>query len=48
MLHPFVQFDEEVGLPALDLASGVQPAAQHFQLVAIDPAISQDIVFDLA
>ncbi len=48
MLHPLVQLDEEVGLPALDLAAGVKLLAQDFQILATDRAIGQDVVFDLS
>jgi hypothetical protein len=48
VLHPLVQFDEEVGPTAVDLTAGVNLLAQHFQLVAIDLASGQDDLLDLS
>src|ERR1041385_7326316 len=48
MLNPFVQFDEEVGPSAVDLPVDVNSLAQHFQVMAIDLAMGQDVVFDLS
>jgi hypothetical protein len=48
VLHPLVQFDEEVGLRAVDHAARVELPAQRLYLGAIGLPVRQDGLFDFS